>query len=244
MITESLSIKLDDVQFEGPLDLLIHLIYKNELNIFDLPISEITIYFIDEIKNMREMDIEVAAEFIYMATFLIYLKSRMLLPRDSSDEEDLDPEEAKIRFNQLLIDYSFYKDMAVEFKTFEKQSGRFLSRFESLLILREELLTEDSFRLSESYFTPPKVRREKNMVVKNSKLAVEEITAFMRKFILSKDKLLWDDISSQCDYKIEKCISFATVLELIKSKTITAFQEENFSSILLTVIKEMNRDHE
>ena len=240
MINESLTIKIDDVEFEGPLDLLIHLVYKNELNIFDLPISEVTMFFVEEIRNMREMDIEVAAEFIYMATFLIYLKSRMLLPRDSVDDEDLDPEEAKLLFNQLLIEYSFYKDMAMELRVFEKSSGNFLARSDSLLILKEDILVEDSFRLPESYFAPPKSKREKEMVVRNSKIAVEEISRFMKSFILSKNKLLWDEIAEQCNHKVEKCISFSTVLELIKAKSVTAFQEENFSSILLRVIRELD----
>ena len=124
-MSELLDIKIID--YEGPLDLLIHLVYKNEMNIFNVSISEITSQFIDEIRKMKEMDIEIAAEFINMASYLVYLKSRMLLPRDGSSEDDIDPEEAKFRFNQLLIEYSFYKDMAQKLKGFEINSGKFLA---------------------------------------------------------------------------------------------------------------------
>ena len=100
-MNELLDIKILD--YEGPLDLLIHLVYKNEMNIFNVSISEITSQFIDEIRKMKEMDIEVAAEFINMASYLVYLKSRMLLPRDSSSEDDIDPEEAKFRDRKSVV---------------------------------------------------------------------------------------------------------------------------------------------
>ena len=219
-MNELLDIKILD--YEGPLDLLIHLVYKNEMNIFNVSISEITSQFIDEIRKMKEMDIEVAAEFINMASYLVYLKSRMLLPRDSSSEDDIDLEEAKFRLNQLLIEYSFYKDMAQKLKAFEVDSGKFLARTNSIVILREELFTEDAY---------------KQMVVKNSKIATEQVAKRIKEFILSRDRTLWSEIEETCKEKIEKCVSFGSVLELMKGKKIKAFQEGNFKEILLTLIK-------
>lgn len=172
-MSELLDVKILD--YEGPLDLLIHLVYKNEMNIFNVSISEITSQFIDEIRKMKEMDIEVAAEFINMASYLVYLKSRMLLPRDGSSEDDIDPEEAKFRFNQLLIEYSFYKDMAQKLKGYEINSGKFLARTHSIVILREELFTEDAYKLASAFFNMASGKKEKKMVVKNSKIATEQV---------------------------------------------------------------------
>ena len=218
-MSELLDVKILD--YEGPLDLLIHLVYKNEMNIFNVSISEITSQFIDEIRKMKEMDIEVAAEFINMASYLVYLKSRMLLPRDGSSEDDIDPEEAKFRFNQLLIEYSFYKDMAQKLKGYEINSGKFLARTHSIVILREELFTEDAYKLASAFFN-----------------ATEQVAKRVKEFILSREKTLWSEIEKTCNEKIEKCVSFGSILELMKIKKIKAFQEGNFEEILLTLIRE------
>ncbi len=227
-MNELLDIKILD--YEGPLDLLIHLVYKNEMNIFNVSISEITSQFIDEIRKMKEMDIEVAAEFINMASYLVYLKSRMLLPRDSSSEDDIDPEEAKFRFNQLLIEYSFYKDMAQKLKSFELNSGKFLARTNSIV-------TEDAYKLASAFFNISTGKKDKKMVVKNSKIATEQVAKRVKEFILSKERTLWSEIEETCKEKIEKCVSFGSVLELMKGKKIKAFQDGNFEEILLTLIK-------
>lgn len=237
-MSELLDVKILD--YEGPLDLLIHLVYKNEMNIFNVSISEITSQFIDEIRKMKEMDIEVAAEFINMASYLVYLKSRMLLPRDGSSEDDIDPEEAKFRFNQLLIEYSFYKDMAQKLKGYEINSGKFLARTHSIVILREELFTEDAYKLASAFFNMASGKKEKKMVVKNSKIATEQVAKRVKEFILSREKTLWSEIEKTCNEKIEKCVSFGSILELMKIKKIKAFQEGNFEEILLTLIRENN----
>lgn len=237
-MNELLDVKILD--YEGPLDLLIHLVYKNEMNIFNVSISEITSRFIDEIRKMKEMDIEVAAEFINMASYLVYLKSRMLLPKDSNEEE-IDPEEAKLHFTQLLIEYSFYKDMAQKLKNYENNSGKFLTRTNSVVILREELFTEDAYKLASVFFNISMGKKEKKMIIKNSKIATEQVAKRVKEFILSKDKTLWSEIEETCKEKIEKCVSFGSVLELLKSKQIKAFQDGNFEEILLTLINKMEK---
>lgn len=233
-MNELLDVKIED--YEGPLDLLIHLVYRNEMNIFDVSISEITSQFIAEIKTMKDMDIEVAAEFINMASYLVYLKSRMLLPRDGVSEDDIDPEEAKFRFNQMLIEYSFYKEMAVGLKTKETEAGKFLARTDSLVLLKEDLFTEDAFKLASSFFDLNSDKKEKKMVIKNTKIATEEVAKKIREFILSREKTLWSEIAAKCKEKIESCVSFGTVLELVKSKRISSYQEKNFSEILLNLL--------
>ncbi len=172
-----------------------------------------------------------------MASYLVYLKSRMLLPRDSSSEDDIDPEEAKFRFNQLLIEYSFYKDMAQKLKSFELNSGKFLARTNSIVILREELFTEDAYKLASAFFNISTGKKDKKMVVKNSKIATEQVAKRVKEFILSKERTLWSEIEETCKEKIEKCVSFGSVLELMKGKKIKAFQDGNFEEILLTLIK-------
>ncbi len=106
---ESYAVKLD--QFEGPLDLLIHLIKTNEVNIYDIPIASITAQYLEYLKLMRELDLDVAGEFLVMAATLIHIKSRMLLPRPDPTQEDPeeDPREALVR---RLLEHQRYRHAA------------------------------------------------------------------------------------------------------------------------------------
>ncbi|WP_208896270.1 segregation and condensation protein A, partial [Coprococcus sp. ART55/1] len=100
--------------FEGPLDLLLHLIEKNKVNIYDIPIVTITEQYLEYVNNMEEEDLDVMSEFLVMAATLIKIKSKMLLPKDEEDPEDEeDPREELVR---RLLEYKMYKYAAGELK--------------------------------------------------------------------------------------------------------------------------------
>src|SRR5215467_7636864 len=98
---EALTIRLENVNFEGPLDLLLHLIKRNEVNIYDIPIALITAQYLDTIKLMQELDLDIAGEFLVMAATLIHIKSKMLLPRPETgaqvEGEEEDPRDVLVR---------------------------------------------------------------------------------------------------------------------------------------------------
>lgn len=98
--------------FEGPLDLLLFFIKRDELNIYDIPISHITHEFLDYIRLMEELDLDIASEFIYMASMLMSIKAKMMLPRDSEDEEELDEDDPRYELIQKLLEYKRYKEMS------------------------------------------------------------------------------------------------------------------------------------
>ena len=98
--------------FEGPLDLLCHLIDKNKMDICDIKISEIADQYIDYINKMEEMNLEIASEFLIMASALMYLKSKSLLPKENDDEEELSEEELLIR----IIEYKKYKEISTKIR--------------------------------------------------------------------------------------------------------------------------------
>ena len=97
-------------KFEGPLDLLIHLIQKNKIDIYDIPIAEITNQYLAHIEKWRELDMEVASEFVVMASKLLEIKSRMLLPRAKDEEED--EEDLKEKLVRQLIEYKIFKNIS------------------------------------------------------------------------------------------------------------------------------------
>ncbi len=98
--------------FEGPLDLLLFFIKRDELNIYDIPISHITHEFLDYIRLMEELDLDVASEFIYMASLLMSIKARMMLPREQEEDEELDEDDPRYELVQKLLEYKQYKEMA------------------------------------------------------------------------------------------------------------------------------------
>lgn len=99
-------------QFEGPLDLLLFFIKRDELNIYDIPISRITSEFLDYIHFIREMDLELASDFIYMASFLLSIKARMMLPQ--VPDEDGQVEDPRAELTAMLLEHKQFKEAAAE----------------------------------------------------------------------------------------------------------------------------------
>ena len=115
--TNKYAIKLEN--FEGPLDLLCHLIDKNKMNINDISIAAITDQYIEYIKKMEEMNLEVTSEFLLMASTLIYLKSKSLLPKEVDDEEEISEEELLRR----IIEYKKYKEITKTLRQMYDENG-------------------------------------------------------------------------------------------------------------------------
>ncbi|MGE4266064.1 MAG: ScpA family protein [Deferribacterales bacterium] len=231
-----LDVRLDN--FEGPLDLLIHLIYKNELNIYDIPIAFIAGQFVDAVQEMEKMDIEIAAEFINMASYLIYLKSRMLLPKESLPLEELDPEEEKFILTQRLVEYSFYKDIALKLRELENDSGKYLMRGSAIFIERESIQTEDPYRIANAFFCALEKDVEKPMKFEKNIVDVSDVIVKIKDLVYEKQKLFWTDIVKTCVSRREVVISFLSVLELMRLAIIRAMQAETFGEIVIEQIQQ------
>ena len=130
--TATYQVKMEN--FEGPLDLLCHLIEKNKMDIFDIKIAEITNQYLDYLQMMQEINLEVTSEFIIMASRLIYLKSKTLLPNMEEDEEE------EIDLVQLLIEYKKYKESTGGFKERLEEYGKKFYRLPEKIELPKEKL--------------------------------------------------------------------------------------------------------
>lgn len=234
--TNKYLIKIEN--FEGPLDLLCHLIDKNKMNINDVNLSEITDQYIAYINKMEEMNLEVTSEFLIMASTLIYIKSKSLLPKSSDDEEEISEEELLRR----IIEYKKYKEISKTLKSmYEENSVRIFRNPEIIELPKQKLERNyDKSIVVEAYQKIVKNNEEKvNQNAKNiEKIAViEKYTVAskvkqMLNVLVKRPKFVFNTLFSlkQCE-KAEVVSAFSGLLELSRSSEVMTRQEKLFGDI-------------
>ena len=225
--------------FEGPLDLLLHLIKKSKMEIFDIEISEITNQYLNYINQMSEMNLDIASEYLVMAAELIEMKSRKLLPikDEETEEEEENPEE---ELKRRLIEYKKYKDSTSVFRTLEEnRSSYFTKAPESLRNYSLEKLENDGsvgvmdlLDAFQKLLERQQFNKPVNTKIARKELSVKERVVKIRDILKTKKKVnfieLFDDFS-----KPYVVVTFLSVLEMAKNKEITLKQDNNFSDIYL-----------
>ncbi len=237
-LTKACTLKLDN--FEGPFDLLFHLFEKNQVDIYDIPINAITDQYLDYLYAMQQLDLEVASEFLVMASTLLHIKSKMLLPeKKEQKEEELDPREELVR---RLIEYKRYKEFTLELKEFEKKWDTVVFRLPETIDLpvREEVLEIDPQVLRRQYLAILDRNRKKiNTGAKNITKLIEHEKVSLRskmrdviKQLLSKMSFRFSDLfSMKTKSKTEVVTGFMAILELAKMKKVKIVQKQQFSDI-------------
>lgn len=236
--TNKYSIKLDN--FEGPLDLLCHLIEKNKMDINQVKISDITDQYIEYLNKMQEMNLEIASEFIVMASTLIYIKSKSLLPKQNEDEEELTEEQLL----QRIIEYKKYKEIIKTLREqFNEYSKRFYKTAEQIELPNrtiEDVHVKDE--IIDSYTAL--VEKNNNKINENAanieKIAIIETVTVASKVkdvfkeLLRKPKFVFSSLCKEKKYtKLETVTALSGILELTRRNKIHANQEENFSDIII-----------
>ena len=229
-MSELLEVELTN--FEGPLDLLIHLIHKDEMNIYDISISLITDKFINALGDLRDIDIALASDFVQMASYLVYLKSRMLLPQDPDSEEETNIEEEKFLLTQRLLEYSYYKEISILLGKCEKTSNRYLSRSECLLISDKFYGNDNSYNLAKLYFSTLE-KDTKPIVVKKDRIDIREIIIKIREMVSNNEFILWETLYSECRDRREVAVTMLAILELVQLNVIIALQKKPFGDIIV-----------
>lgn len=238
--TNKYEIKIDN--FEGPLDLLCHLIEKNKLDIFEVKISDITDQYIDYINEMEEMNLEVASEFLIMASTLLYLKSKTLLPKDTEEEEELTEEELL----QRIIDYKRYKEISLKLKDYYSEYSKRIFKLPENIKLPKQQLEKDYDKsiipeIYKSIINNNKVRINKN--AKNiEKIAITDtytvgskVKDMYRELIRNKRFVFNKMFSIKKHNKNEVVTAFTGLLEMSRRSKVLTEQDELFGDI--TVIK-------
>ena len=234
--TNKYAIKLEN--FEGPLDLLCTLVEKNKMNIYDINLNEITDQYIEYINKMKEMNLEVTSEFLIMASTLLYLKSKNLLPNKHDEEEEITEEELIRR----IVEYKKYKDITVKLKeNFEIFSNRVYKSAEEIQLPKQNIEEEYDINIIPKIYSAlvQKNQEKINKDAKNiEKIAITEnftvaskLKDMFRELIRHKKFVFNKLFSTKRQSKNEVVTAFSGLLELSRRNKVTTNQEELFGDI-------------
>lgn len=237
--TNKHNIKIEN--FEGPLDLLVHLIDKNKMSICDVNLSEITDQYIAYIKEMESMNLEIASEFLVMASTLLYIKSKTVLPNYNEQEDELSEEELL----QRIIDYKKYKEITKTFrKMYDDSAVRYYKLPEEIELPKQKLEIDYNIEQIVDIYKDLWDRNE-NKINENAKnierIAITDTYTVaskvkeMLKELVRKPKFIFNSLFSlqKCN-KEEVVTAFSGLLELSKRSKVLTEQERLFGDISVT----------
>lgn len=242
-----MSINIQLPKFEGPLGLLLYLIRKEEMDIMDIKIHEITKQYFEYIKLMKELDLEVAGEFVAMASTLIHIKSRMLLPQYNEAGEIVEAEDPRKELVQKLLEYQKYQEAAK--LLYERPLvGRDLwlrGVRETLVPKEEEIVLEENalFSLIATYRRVFKSAKKKiHQVSAKAQSIASRILEIKDRLLVGQKVLMTDLINATEDRALQTLITFLSLLELGKMGFISLFQTEAYADIYVEANKVVDGD--
>ncbi|GFN35421.1 segregation and condensation protein A [Tepidimicrobium xylanilyticum] len=233
--------------FEGPMDLLLHLIEKAQIDIYDIPINEITEQYLDYISKMEELDLEVTSDFLIMASTLLEIKSKLLLPQtkkganeEMSEEDDDDP---RLELVRKLVEYKKYKEVTNRFRQLEDIQNKVyykpqedLSPFVDKTDFLEQMELKDLVKALNNIV---RKRYGDNSSIILNEIQKEEYTlddsiAKMKEILKHNKKIKFSQLLGKTFNRKEIVVTFLSLLELIRIKYIKIYQENNFDDIIIT----------
>jgi segregation and condensation protein A len=222
--------------FSGPLDLLIHLIKKNEVNIYDIPIALITGQYLQYIDLMQELDLDLAGDFLVMAATLIHIKSRMLLPRPDPSQEDGDEDPRDVLVNRLL-EYQKYRAAANLLHERETLRSAQWQRPDQRVadIAGEEYETEvevDLFSLMAAFQAVlTRARQRPRLALPAEQISIEERIAQLLGRLSETDSCGFEDLFDDVSSRPALIVTFLALLEMIRLRLVRVFQAGMFGAI-------------
>ena len=243
----SLEVKLQ--VFEGPLDLLLYLIEKNKVDIYDIPIVEITEQYLDYIRQMHREDMNVMSEFLVMAATLIDIKCRMLLPKEVN--EDGEEEDPRAELVEKLLEYKMYKYMSYELKDRQLDAGKVWFKGKTMPkevaeytppVDYEQLIGKTSLSSLREVFESVMKRREDKIdpirsnfgKIEKDEVDMDAKMVYVQDYIFMQKKCSFRSLLEKQHSKMEIIVTFLVVLELMKVGKIMIEQKEAFNDIYIT----------
>lgn len=240
--------KLKLPNFEGPLDLLLYFIKRDELNIYDIPIAGITAEFLKYIRLMKEFDLELAGEFIVMAATLMYIKAQMLLPRDPADE-DGEIEDPRTQLVEQLLEYKKYKEAAADLRELD-DSQRYV--FYRRLFSEDKSIAEENQKsnfsnatLFDLMYAVERVLRRKNIEEENNHtvkifpVTVEEKAELLLHDLAKSKRIEFSSYIAECSRPVV-VVTFLAILDLTRKRRIFIFQNNFGDDIVITEMPKEN----
>ena len=228
-------------QFEGPLDLLLHLIKEDNIDIYDIKIEVITAQYLDYIKKMKDLNLSIASEYLVMASELVEMKSKMLLPRkkeETTDEYEEDPREVLI---ERLLAYKQYKEITSEFKDLEKTRKLILTKEPVNLGYyakeegnKENLSINDLLEAFNELLKRKELDKPIATKITKKELSVNEKIISIKKLLRERKKINFEELF-EVSTKEEIIVSFLSILEMVKKDEIVINQNNNFHSITISL---------
>lgn len=239
----NISVKIDE--FEGPLDLLLHLIKEMEVDIYDIPISEVTSQYIDYLKKMQELNLEIAGEFLVMASTLMSIKSNMLIPRKNypkeldADEESV--EDSKEYLTALLLEYQLVKEASILLDEKRREREKFyskeacdLSGYQENIPLQDDAYTvRDLVQAAFRVLKKERMQQQPESWIKRDEISIsDKMEEIKQELSESSSREPTEMMELIKKHSREEVIAvFLAVLELMKTNEILVLQEENYGDI-------------
>ncbi len=237
-----INLKIDD--FEGPLDLLLHLIKEKKMDLLNLKLEVIIDEYLHFIEKMEEMNLNIASSYLVMSSELIEMKSRLLLPR--VEEEKIEEEDPKEALVNRLIEYQRYKDLTNDFKQLEIERQKIYTRLpenlkeyseENKMINNGNVTLDDLLEAFQKFLERKKLQEPLHTKVTKKEMSVEERTISIRKVLKNKKKVnfleLFDILNKE--YVV---VTFLAILEMAKENEITISQESEYGDIICEAVNE------
>lgn len=229
-------------EFEGPLDLLLHLIKKSNIDIYDISLVEITNQYLDYINKMEELNLDIASEYLVLASELLQYKSSMLLPKKEETPDDYE-EDFKSELIKKLVDYKKYKEVCETFKVLEENRSNFYTKTPSdISLYSEKILNNDNVTVDDliDAFKKFMERREfekpLNTKITTKELSVSDRVVEIRNMLRNKKSVNFMELFTRRD-KSYVVVTFLSILEMAKDLEISIEQDNNFNDIIIKSCK-------
>lgn len=228
-------------EFEGPLDLLLHLVKESNIDIYDININEITAQYLDYIHTMEALNIDVASEYLVMAATLMEIKSKSLLPSQKQDKEELDEEEvSRENLIQKLIDYQKYKEITKDFKKLEinrksiytKAPSKLNEMFDTKFVNDTDTTVDDLLKAFAMFLERKNMEKPVVTRITTKEYSVRKRKSDIKNYLQTKGKAEFSDLFTVYS-KSFVVVTFLSILELAKEDEVTINQESNFDKIYI-----------
>ena len=234
--------------FEGPLDLLLHLIKTSEVDIYDINIEEITKQYLDFIKSMEDMNLTIASEYLVMASELIEMKSKLLLPNNNDLGEDEYEEDPRENLINRLVEYQKYKDMIDTFKNLEEERMDIFTKepisfdeYRTETVNDGEITVEDLVNALNNFLKRKEYEKPLETKITKKEISVEKRTSEIRNILKTKKKVSFFDLF-EIKTKEYVVVTFLSILEMAKRGELKITQEDNFNEITVSNREGENND--